>query len=336
LFVVGVLWIVLASHLAAVASQGISTRFNQPLFQPLLQQLFWLFLLLIGFTLLSRPVVHPYSLRLANALPPRATTAEETQRGFALGWTMALTAILPMVLAGALHPHFTLAPSFWLPAIVSVVTIGVAMLAVEVAFRGFLFARLIAIIGPIAATIVLSLIFALAVNVQFSTTGLGFVCAFVAGIILSISYLRTHAVWFGWGMHSGWTVALAVFLGLPLAGYTTYNNLVTTDSFGADWLTGGVYGPDGAFSTLIILGLAVIPIYRLTRDYAWNYTHAPIVPMGAAVVIAPPAAHTEMEEAAAARPVPLVQILSSTPAQASTLPEIQQHISTLIKPESEQ
>ena len=87
---------------------------------------------------------------------------------------------------------------------------------------------------------------------------------------------------------------------------------------------------------MIILGLAVIPIYRLTRDYAWNYTHAPIVPMGAAVVIAPPAAHTEMEEAAAARPVPLVQILSSTPAQASTLPEIQQHISTIIKPESEQ
>ena len=42
--------------------------------------------------------------------------------------------------------------------------------------------------------------------------------------------------------------------------------------------------------------------------------------------IAPPAAHTAMETAAATAPAPLVQILGSTPTAASTNPVIEQHL----------
>jgi membrane protease YdiL (CAAX protease family) len=320
------MWILASSHLAAVASEGITIRLNLPVLHPLLQQTFWLFLLLIGFTLLGRSVVRPFSVRNVNALPSRETAPQESQRGFALGWVMALVSVIPMVIVGALHPHIT--PSFdsWLPTIAFAGTLFVAMLALEVAYRGFLFARLLAILGPVPATIVLSLIFALASNLQANSTPLGFVYAFVTGIVLSIAYLRTHALWFGWGLHFGWAITTGVFFGLPVAGYNAFDNLITTSVSGPTWLTGGTYGPDGALLTLVILLAAIFPLYRLTRDYAWNYTHAPIVPMGEAVVIAPPAAHTAMEETAAAKPAPLVQILASTPAQASTLPEIQEHL----------
>jgi hypothetical protein len=109
-----------------------------------------------------------------------------------------------------------------------------------------------------------------------------------------------------------------------MAGFATYSTLVYTSVTGRDWLTGGGYGPEAAPLTLLVLLAAMVVLYRISRDYAWNYTHAPIVPAGYAVVIAPPAAHTAMEAAAA--PAPLVQILSTTSASPSTMPVIEEHL----------
>ena len=121
---------------------------------------------------------------------------------------------------------------------------------------------------------------------------------------------------------------MGVLLGLPVAGIATYNTLVDTNSSGALWLTGGAYGPEGAGLTAVVLLAAMAVLYRLTRDYAWQYTHAPIVSAGYAMDIAPPAAHTAMENAAAAAPAPLVQILAVTATTASTVPSIDEHIRT--------
>ncbi len=326
LFLVGILWVVTSSHVAAIASEGITSRLNIALLQPLLQQGFWLFLLLIGFTWLSRPVLRPVNLRHANALPARPTTGQEWQRGFALGWTLALLAVLPMVVVGALHPQFALGAPFWASAAVSLPSLALAVLAVEVAFRGFLYARLIAAIGTVAATIVMALLFAIFCGLQPTATPLAEASAFFAGILLSLCYLRTHALWLGWGLHFAWGLTLTFFLGLPIDGSAAYNGLVITNTSGPNWLTGGPYGPEAALFSLVVLIVAVFPLYRITRNYAWDYTHSPILPMGQAVVIAPPAAHTAMEEAAAAKPAPLVQILATTPAAASTLPEIHEHL----------
>jgi hypothetical protein len=64
-----------------------------------------------------------------------------------------------------------------------------------------------------------------------------------------------------------------------------------------------------------LLLLAAIPILvRATSDYAWEYTHPPLIPGGYDVSIAPPAAHVAMEQAGeSAQPASLVQILPSTP-----------------------
>jgi hypothetical protein len=87
--------------------------------------------------------------------------------------------------------------------------------------------------------------------------------------------------------------------------------------YGHAWLTGGEYGPAAALLSILFL-LAAIPILiRATSDYAWSYTHPPLVPGGYDVTIAPPAAHVAMEQAdGSAQPVnpaTLVQILPATP-----------------------
>ena len=324
LFFAGCLWILAASSAAAHSAQGIATRLNLPVAAGPLEQAFFLFLLICGFSTIRWMSTRTGGIRATNVLPTRATAGGEWLRGAALGWGMLLVAVLPMMLGRTLFPQLWLAPSAWGLALVSLLTLALYTLALEVAFRGFVFTRLIAAIGPVAATIVLSLLYALASGYRPYSTPLSTAVAFFAGVLFSMAYLRTHALWLGWGMHFAWDAAMAVLLGLPVAGYGTYSSIVETATAGPDWLTGGPYGPEGALLTIVVLLGAMIVLHRISRDYAWNYTHAPIIPAGYAVVIAPPAAHTAMEAAAA--PAPLVQILSTTPTASSTMPVIDEHL----------
>jgi membrane protease YdiL (CAAX protease family) len=325
LFLTGVLWIAAASRVASSAAQGIANRLNLPLCEELLHQFFLLFLLLCGFAAIGWISTRSGSIRSNNALPERPTTRQEWLRGVGLGWAMLLAAAVPMAAAGDLHPQLSFTPGAWGLATLSLTTLLVSTLALEVAFRGFIFRRLIAAIGPVGATILISLIYALVQIKQTDAGPLGMAVSFLMGILLSMAYLRTHALWLGWGVHFAWSAAMRVLLGLPIAGLVSYDALVTTSVSGRTWLTGGDYGPQGAMPALVVVVGAMIALYVLTRDYAWNYTHPPIVPAGYAVVVAPPAAHVAMEAAAAA-PAPLVQILSTTSASSSTLPEIDEHL----------
>ncbi len=324
LFLSGALWIIAAGGLAAHAAQGIADRLNLAVLDETLQQAFFVFLLLWGFATLRWIATRTGDVRSTNALPKRPTTLEEWQRGAALGWAMLLAAILPMMLSGALHPEFALAPHNWGLALLSLATIALSTLALELAFRGFLFARLIDATSPVIATIFLSLLYATISTYRPNATPLSFLVTFFLGVVFSIAYLQTHALWLGWGLHFAWNAATAILFGLPLAGYATYNSLVSTSVTGPDWLTGGLYGPEGAAPTILILLAAMLVLFRITRNYAWEYTHPPIVSAGHPMDIAPPAAHTAMESAAA--PAPLVQILSTTPTASSTLPVIDEHL----------
>jgi membrane protease YdiL (CAAX protease family) len=326
LFLLGALW-VFASHLiSASAAQGIVTRTNLPQMEAPLEQACFLFLLIIGFTLLSRVVFRGGNFRFANALPKRPTSRPEWQQGVALGWGLALLAILPMTMAGALHPQFAFTFATGGQTVIALITLAILTLAVEVAYRGYIFARLIAAVGPAAATIILSLIYAIASTFHPNSTTTGVAISFMAGVILCIAYMRTNALWLGWGLHFGWMLTVALLMGLPVAGDASFSSIITTNVTGPDWLTGGPYGPEGAVITLAVCIVALVPLYRITRDYAWNYTHTPIEAKGYALEIAPPAAHVAMENAAAAAPAPLVQILSSTPSAPSTMPAIEEHL----------
>jgi membrane protease YdiL (CAAX protease family) len=324
LFLTGALWIAAASRLASSAGQGIANRLNLPLCEDLLQQTFFLFLLFCGFAAIGWIATRSGSIRSNSALPERPTTRQEWLRGIGLGWAMLLAVVLPMAAAGDLHPQLSFTPSAWGLAALSLTTLLISTLALEVAFRGFIFRHLIAAIGPVGATILISLIYALVQIQQTSAGPLGITVSFLMGILLSMAYLRTHALWLGWGLHFAWSAAMRVLLGLPIAGLVSYDALVTTSVSGRHTLTGGDFGPQGALTSLLVIAGAMIALYVLTRDYAWNYTHAPIIPAAYAVVVAPPAAHVAMEAAAA--PAPLVQILSTTSASSSTLPEIDEHL----------
>ena len=307
------LWLLAAHAVAFRAGEGIAARFGWSAGgQALAVGLALLFLLVVGYTALDWIGTRQGSVRQANALPTRATAREEWTRGVVIGWAAAVAAVIPMMIAGAMHPEFSWSVSTIEGTVVSVVTLAVAALASEIAFRGFLFRRLIDAIGPTAATVLLSAIYALIVSMSPNASGMSFVLTFIAGVLLSMCYLRTHALWLGWGLHFAWAAATAVLFGLPVAGVASYTSVVQTDTGVPVWLTGGVYGPDGALFTVVVFVVAMAVVYRATREYAWNYTHPVLVPGGYPMDVPPPAAHSAMEQAAAAKAPTLVQIAPAT------------------------
>jgi hypothetical protein len=335
LFLGAGLWIIAAQGLASRAARGLTIHFNFSTLYDLAQQLFFLFLLLVGFAVLRwiatrSPTPDAFSrlhgIRSTNALPSRATTREEWLRGAALGWALVLAAILPMMLLGSLHPEFNLSFANLGYALLSLITIAVATLALEVAFRGFLFAQFIEATGPVFATIFLAFLYATLSNFRPGATALSVLDTFLFALLFCTAYLRTRALWIGWGIHFAWSAIAAILFGLPIAGDAGYNNLIFTSVTGPEWLTGGPYGPEAAFFTAIVLILGIFVLHRITRHYAWEYTYTPPTPSGYPMDIAPPAAHTAMENAAAAAPAPLVQILGATPTAASTNPVIDDHL----------
>ena len=57
---------------------------------------------------------------------------------------------------------------------------------------------------------------------------------------------------------------------------------------------GAALSPTGAPAPSTLF--ANVYLYRVTTDYAWDYTHPPIIPGGYDVTIPPPAAHLAMED----------------------------------------
>jgi membrane protease YdiL (CAAX protease family) len=314
LFLTSVVWILCSQALAAHAAQGIALRFFILSERPLLAAFFFLFLLAMGFSMLRGLSRQKGTLREVLGLPRRPTARKEWTLGAAIGWGSVVFAVLPMALAGALHVTFWAAPrSFWL-LLLNLATIAVSSLAEEVAFRGYPYRRLIQAFGPVMATICISLLFGILHALNPGATLASTLITTLAGLLLSIAWLRTHGLWLPWGFHFAWNASMGLLFGLPVSGITDFSTVIQTRAVGQFWLTGGDYGPEGALFTAIVLLVAIAVLVGVTRDYAWHYTHKPIVAAGYPMDAPPPAAHVAMEQQARpAPPPPLVQILPAAP-----------------------
>ncbi len=319
LFGTSVIWLLASQVIAGHAARGLSVRFDLEPEQALLSSLIFLFLLILGFYVLQAISSRPGTVRDVMGLPKRLTSREEWGIGAAIGWGSVVLAVLPMAVAGTLHVHFLRdSRAFWLVA-VNLTTLLVAGLAEEIAFRGYPFRRLIEAIGPVGATVALSILFGLGHAFNPDATWISVLITVLAGVLFSVAWLRTHALWLPWGMHFAWNASMGVLFGLPVSGLNSFSTVVMTRAVGRSWLTGGAYGPEATLFTVPALLVSIIVLVMMTSDYAWDYTRPPIVAAGYVVEVAPPAAHTAMEQEAKA-PL-LVQILPTTPQTRSVMPQ---------------
>ncbi len=293
---------------AALALVGFS-------FFGLVSRLIFLGLLLVGFAamgLLGQRQQRPIAVQ---GLPARPGWGREWALGAALGWAGMVACVLPAALIGGLLVSVEGFHAAAFAALaVDLLTLAAATLLDEVLFRGYAYQRLIDATGPGLATVVMAVAFTLARS--FTPSGGSVLATLLLGLLLAIAYLRTRALWVGWGFHFAWSASMAVLFGLPAGGLTNFSPIVTTYTQGPAWLTGGGYGPEGSAVASLVLLVLMVVLAIATRDLRHRWALPEIV--GAGIPVDIDAAAQEQHErgmgsAAAATPLAGSQLVQIAP-----------------------
>jgi hypothetical protein len=262
----------------------------------------------------------------AQGFPRRQGFVQEAGMGLATGWGIALVCVLPMVVFGGIAITLTPQPRAWAWLAADALFFALLALAEEIAFRGYGFQRLTRVMGPVGGSLAFAVFYAYFAPPQAASgmSRAGFAVSLVLGLLLSASFLRTRALWLGWGLNFGWKASRALLFGLAISGDSSRSPVVQGDPMGPFWLTGGGYGLDAAWIAFFVLLAAFPVVFRITRDLDFRY-NAPVIVPGGIPVDLEAAARAQHEAAMGpAEPAPpsLVQIApvamsAPRPAEAS-------------------
>jgi hypothetical protein len=243
----------------------------------------------------------------------------EVARGLATGWGLALVCVLPLALAGGIAISIITHASAWGWLVADTVFFAFTALAEEVAFRGYGFQRFAVAVGPIGASIGFAAYYAIIQSLVPGSSRASLFVSMALGLVLSAAYLRTRALWVGWGINFGWKASRALLFGLAVAGVNSHSPVVQGDPMGPFWLTGGGFGLEGSWITFFLILLALPVVFRITRDLDFRYNAPVLVPAGIPVDLdaAARAQHEAAMGDAAPAPPALIQIgPASTPPPA--------------------
>ncbi|HET9984945.1 MAG TPA: CPBP family intramembrane glutamic endopeptidase [Longimicrobiales bacterium] len=197
-------------------------------------------------------------------------TPRQLAIGLGIGAAAQGVAVLVILAAGRLAwvPDAGTAGGYALELLRDLAIFGVAAAAEEALFRGYPLQVLTEGFGPVVATVVLSGAFALAHRNNPNVDAVALVNIFLAGVLLSIAYLRTRSLWFATAVHVGWNWAMATLFALPVSGLSIVDTpLYDARLGGPRWLTGGAFGPEAGIAGAVgfvaaLAGVALLPGLR--------------------------------------------------------------------------
>src|SRR5262249_52558781 len=112
------------------------------------------------------------------------------------------------------------------------------------------------------AVVIMSALFGLIHFMNPHRTWVSTINTALVGVPLSISYLKTRALWLPIGIHFIWNFLQGFVLGLPVSGLVVSRGILTARVTGPEYLTGGAYGPEGGiFATGVILMATVYLVF---------------------------------------------------------------------------
>jgi membrane protease YdiL (CAAX protease family) len=314
-FLAAVLYFFLARSLA---SRGAAILVSDPLV-PLVEQATLAFMLVFGYAAFGHWLNRQLSPVADQGLGMRPGWTGEVARGLATGWGLALVCVLPLALVGGIAISIITHASAWGWLVADTVFFAFTALAEEVAFRGYGFQRFAVAVGPIGASIGFAAYYAIIQSLVPGSSRASLFVSMALGLVLSAAYLRTRALWVGWGINFGWKASRALLFGLAVAGVNSHSPVVQGDPMGPFWLTGGGFGLEGSWITFFLILLALPVVFRITRDLDFRYNAPVLVPAGIPVDLdaAARAQHEAAMGDAAPAPPALIQIgPASTPPPA--------------------
>jgi hypothetical protein len=76
------------------------------------------------------------------------------------------------------------------------------------------------------------------------------------------AYWRTRGLWLPFGIHFAWNFSQTTFYGYPTSGIHFSNQELTRlIQFGPEWITGGMYGPEGGILATFAIVLCGVYCY---------------------------------------------------------------------------
>lgn len=147
----------------------------------------------------------------------------------------------------------------------------------ETMMRGMLISGLAMIIGGrrSAAMLVGALLFGLTHSFFAGASSLSIISNSLGGIMYGLAFVLTGRIWLGVGLHFAWNFVQGPILGFILSGHFVHGALLYNDDLGPEWLTGGVYGPEGGivgigFRFAVIAAVLVWSSRRMPTGIAQN------------------------------------------------------------------
>jgi len=169
--------------------------------------------------------------------------------GLLIGTSLFAATIGVLALLGVYHVTAMGTASDLIAALASAISAGVLE---EIVFRGVIFRIMEAALGSIVAVAASAAIFGLLhlINPQATLQG-AIAISFEAGILLAAAYLLTRRLWLPIGLHVGWNFTQGGVFGAAVSGSAS-SGLLRGSLTGADWLSGGVFGPEASIIAIAV------------------------------------------------------------------------------------
>ncbi len=201
---------------------------------------------------------------VAVGLAVNRYTMRELALGCLLGWLM-LTAIFGIeylsddVKVVAAEVSFEEGSQMFVTAFIF---FALAAMTEEVLFRGYPFQALVRGIGLVPAVVLVSVLFGAAHLRNPNVSIFAFFNTALVSAVFCLAYWRTRALWLPFGIHFGWNFSQTVLYGFPTSGhhFPKYE-LTRLTQFGAEWTTGGAYGPEGGALASLTIFLCGVYLY---------------------------------------------------------------------------
>ncbi len=135
----------------------------------------------------------------------------------------------------------------------------------EILFRGVLFRIMEEKLGSYIALGISAFIFGMMhLGNPNSSLIAGIGLAIQAGLLLASAYIYTRNLWFPIGIHFAWNFTQTAIYGANVSGHKMAKTLIISNISGAEWFTGGGFGPEGSVQATIFCLIATIILLFLS------------------------------------------------------------------------